>query len=232
MAKVNGGTTTVTDARLKKSARQYYGIENSDGKAFNTSSLVVEPVFIKKIYPELHLAEVVLRDNEKAAPFDVQILVPVTELIDNMPGPTGIILNNCKILTEPKTLHKYILLPNDVVGSVLAIQGDYTGNGGVLLGMVYMHGDGPLPLNINDSPVISGVIAEGSVTIANVTANTDGTVIVTVPSGLDFNKIQCYTLGDIIGYAQVDTLNNTALTIRYRYVNTAINRRIIWKAFS
>jgi hypothetical protein len=135
---------TKTDYRLKSAGRKYYGVENSEGQSFDTLSLTLEPVNIINYYTDTNTAEVQLRDDKTIPAFECQILVPFDQLIDDDVAPQGLDLDNCTILTDPQSKRHYIKLKEQVVGVILAIKGDYGGNGAVLLGLTYMEGEGPL----------------------------------------------------------------------------------------
>ena len=80
----------------------------------------------------------------------------------------------------------------------------------------------------------SGIVASGTVTVANVTGNVSGTITATVPSGLTLNQIACFITNgtSIFGYVQPSSLSGTTLTIAYMFTGTTTNRTIVWRAFS
>lgn len=71
----------------------------------------------------------------------------------------------------------------------------------------------------------------GSVTVATVTANTMGTIDVTISDQPPIDQIICFTRGGNPGYVQMNGNNGSTYTIVYQFTGTQTNRIISWMYF-
>lgn len=74
-------------------------------------------------------------------------------------------------------------------------------------------------------------IGFGSVTVANVTANTSATVDVTITAQPATQRIICFTGGSNLGTIQLQSSSGSTYTIRYKFESTGTNRPIYYIYF-
>lgn len=84
---------------------------------------------------------------------------------------------------------------------------------------------GTLNNNINNK------VKSGYVVIPSVTANTIGSVNVTISDKPNISKIICFVNGSNPGDAQISAVNGSTYTIQYKFANTGTNRTINYVYF-
>lgn len=78
---------------------------------------------------------------------------------------------------------------------------------------------------------INNKVKSGYVVIPSVTANTIGSVNVTISDKPSVSRIICFVHGSNPGDAQIITVNGSTYTIQYKYANTGTNRTINYVYF-